>query len=326
MNYEIFDEAYYLAKYPWVLPGITQGAVKSGLDHFQRFGRAAGLTNVSRYFDEETYQSLNPDLVPLIRSASNPNAPFASGLDHFIQFGYAEGRTRVSPEYDEGFYLRNNAELQPFIQNGSFKNGYHHFIKFGSKEGRFGTSFFEPEYLDNNPDITPFVNRGVLDTGREHYEDFGRFESNRSGTFVGSRFNDNVTAIGVGGDELIGVEVGIDANRRRQYESLGVNEFDILTGGPGGDLFVLGVPASSRNLSPTPLYLGNGQATIRNFDINDDFIQLQGSSLDNYRLIPVGANLSIQTRFGDVVGVIEGGANLNLTVQGTLSNSTFLIG
>lgn len=326
-NYDIFDEQYYLSQYGFVKDAVAQGLVSSGLEHFQKYGQAAGLTKISRYFDENTYLAGNPDLTPFVRTV-NPNAPFASGLDHFIQFGYDEGarRTQVSPEYNEDFYLRNNSELLPFIQNGTFKSGYQHFIKFGSKEGRFGTSFFEPEYLKQNPNLLPFINSGALKTGRDHYFQFGQFEANRSATFVGTRSNDVLTGVGVGIVELVGVEVGVDPSGNRQYESFGTNEFDVLTGSPGTDNYVLGVPATSGNAVPTSLYLGNGQATIRNFDIVNDFIQLQGSSLTNYSLVPVGSNLSIQTRFGDVLGVIEGGSNLSLTVQGVLPNGTFLIG
>ncbi|WP_445246334.1 calcium-binding protein [Microcoleus sp. OTE_8_concoct_300] len=325
MNYDIFDEQYYLSQYPWVKPAIDAGSIKSGLEHFQKYGQAAGLTKVSRYFDEATYLAGNPDIAALVRTPSNPNAPFATGLDHFIQFGYEEGHTPVSPEYNEDFYLANNSELRSFIgANAAFKSGYQHFIQFGAKEGRFGTSFFEPEYLRKNPDIVPFVNSGNLKTGREHYFNFGRSEASRSATFVGTRGNDILTGIGVGNNELIGVEVGIDRIGNRQYESFGTNEFDVLTGGPGVDTFVLGVPATATN-SPIPLYLNNGQATIRNFNAADDLIQLSGTSLSTYDLTPVGNNLSIQ-RFGDVLAVIEGGGSLNLVFQQSNSNSTFLIG
>ena len=327
-NYAIFDEEFYLASYPWVKPAIDAGIIKSGREHFERFGREGGLTKVSRYFDENAYLAGNPDIAPFVRTV-NPNGPFASGLDHFIQFGYDEWqrRTQVSPEYNEDFYLANNSELRSFIgPNAPFKSGYQHFIQFGAKEGRFGTSFFEPEYLRENPEIVPSINSGTLRTGREHYFNFGKNEPNRKATFVGSRSNDILTGVGVGTTELIGVEVGIDPRGNRQYESFGTNEFDVLIGSPGADIFVLGVLATAGNVTPTPLYLGNGQATIRNFDIQNDFIQVQGTSLSSYNLAPVGSNLSIQTRAGDVLGVIEGGANLGLIFQESNGNGTFLIG
>jgi hypothetical protein len=324
MNYDIFDEQFYLASYPWVKPAIDAGIVKSGLEHFEKFGQAAGLTKVSRYFDEATYLAGNPELAPFVRTV-NPNAPFASGLDHFIQFGYEEGRTRVSPEYDEAFYVANNRDLLPFIQNGTFKDGYQHFVKFGAKERRFGTSFFETEYLKKNPDIVPFVNSGTFTTGREHYMKFGQFEPSRSATFVGTSGNDILTGIGVGNTELIGVEVGIDPQGNRQYESFGLEESDVLIGGPGRDTFVLGVPATSGNPTPRTLYAGpTGTATIRNFDKDNDKIQLEGLPA-NYTTSGGGNEFLILSPRYETIGIIEGGGNLVVSTIQPKGDGTFYL-
>jgi hypothetical protein len=327
-SYAIFDEPYYLAQYPWVKPAIDAGIIKSGREHFEKFGQAGGLTKVSRYFDEETYLSQNPDIAPFVRTPNNPNAPFASGLDQFIQFGYEEGRTRVSPEYNEDFYLANNRDLVPFIQNGTFKNGYQHFIQFGAKEGRFGTSFFESEYLRNNPDILPLVNSGALKTGREHYFNFGKNEPNRSATFIGTSGNDTLTGIGVGNVKLIGVtsSAGFGAG---VSGSDGSNEFDTLIGGPGADTFVLAQPVFTSRvfvIGYKTFYIGPGFATIRNFTQGQDSIQLARSSFNNILVFPINNNrdLAIQTnRLSDFNGVtssfdtlavIEGGGNLKLNL------------
>jgi len=343
-NYEIFDDPYYLAQYPWVKPAIDAGIIKSGREHFEKFGQAGGLTKVSRYFDEETYLAQNPDIARLVRSPNNPNAPFASGLDQFIQFGYEEGRTRVSPDYNEDFYLANNPELVPLVQNGTFKNGYQHFIKFGNKEGRFATSFWEPKYLIDNPDIAPFVNSGALKTGREHYFKFGQFEQRRSATFVGSRGNDILTGVGVGNVELIGVEVG-SLNSNPRTESDGSNEFDTLIGSTGRDKFVFGEVLLSSRLNILGIktyYIGPGFATIRNFTQGQDRIELSGSSLDRYILVPTNNNRDLaiqtnglssfnqngvsQTSRGDTIAVIEGGGNLKLNLLPQSSFATLLIG
>ena len=327
-NYDIFDEQYYLTQYPWVKPAIDSGIIKSGREHFEKFGQAGGLTKVSRYFDEETYLAQNPDIAPLVRSPNNPNAPFASGLDQFIQFGYEGGRTRVSPEYNEDFYLANNSELRSFVQNGTFKSGYQHFIQFGNKEGRFATSFWEPRYLINNPDIAPFVNSGALITGREHYFKFGQFEQRRSATFVGSPDNDILTGVGVGNVRLMGVEVDYAG----ASESDGSNEADTLIGGPGRDTFVLGeiLLGSKLGIGGTKtFYIGPGFATIRNFTQGQDRIELSGDSLDNYILVPTNNNRDLviqrkglpfaqngvsQTSPSDTIAVIQGGGNLKLNL------------
>ena len=80
MNYDIFDEQYYLTSYPWLKPAIDAGIIKSGREHFEKFGQPAGFTKISRYFDEATYLAGNPDLRPFVKTV-NPNAPFATGLD-----------------------------------------------------------------------------------------------------------------------------------------------------------------------------------------------------------------------------------------------------
>ncbi|MEG4485986.1 calcium-binding protein [Microcoleus sp. D2_18a_B4] len=335
-NYDIFDEPYYLAQYPWVKPAIDAGIIKSGREHFEKFGQAGGLTQVSRYFDEETYLSQNPDIAPLLRTPNNPNAPFATGLDHFIQYGYEEGRTRVSAEYDEAFYVANNRDLLPFIQNGTFKTGYQHFIQFGIKDGRFGNSFFESEYLQKNRDIVPFVNSGALKTGREHYFKFGSSDPSRSATFVGTSGNDIITGSGVGNAELIGLEVGVEPHYgARLYESYGSNEFDTLIGGIGRDKFVLGEEqAFARNVPfrAAQFYLGPGFATIRNFTQGQDSIDVVLGTSDQLLVFPINNNrdLAIQwkgfpmfengvsvpsTSPFDTIAVIEGGGNLSLNLS-----------
>ena len=353
-NYDIFDEQYYLSQYPALRTAIEQGIIKSGRDHFERFGQATGLTRVSRYFDESTYLEQYPDLAALIRTPNNPNAPFASGLDHFIKYGYEQGLTGVSPNYDEAFYLANNRDLLPFIQNGTFTDGYQHFINFGSKEHRSGTSFFETEYLLSNPVLFELISSGALTTSREHYFKYGQFETSRSATFVGSPGNDILTGIGIGNVELIGVELGLVAEGGavgrgyiRDYESDGSNEFDTLIGGSGRDKFVLGDSIRINRAGETKtqtLYIGEGFATIRNFTKGQDSIQLLDNfppSLDNFLVFPINNNrdLAIQTnglrvvkngvteisRF-DTLAVIEGGGNLSLNLLPGSGSSTVLLG
>jgi hypothetical protein len=320
-NYDIFDEKYYLAQYPWLKPAIDAGTIKSGREHSEKFGQASGLTKVSRYFDEATYLAGNPDIAALVRTANNPNAPFATGLDHFIQFGYEEGRSRVSPDYDEAFYLANNRNLEPLIQNGTFKSGYQNFIQFGIKDRESGisfletgyfqtqpsiqqpfpqvkygqsiaTSFLEVGYLQNNLDVLPVVQSGALKTGREHYFNFGKDEPSRSATFVGTSGNDILTSFGVGKVELIGVEVGLYPGNFRVNnvvaESTGSDEFDTLIGGSGSDTFMLSnAYLDTPRFSPVTqeFYRGPGFAIIRNFTKGQDSIQLGAtvnSSTDSY--------------------------------------------
>jgi len=317
MNYDIFDEQYYLSQYPWLKPAIDAGIIKSGREHFEKFGQAGGLTAVSRYFDEQTYLAQNPDIVLSIRNSSNPNAPFASGLDHFIQFGYEEGRTRVSLDYDEAFYLKRYPVLAPFVENGTFKSGFEHFVKFGSKEGLYANTFFESEYLLQNPAVAPAVKAGDFKTGGEHYRKFGQFEPDRTATFFGTSGHDILTGFGVGNVDIIGVPLDVETNGKRRYQSNGSDEFDTLIGGSSSDTFVLGrtfLTTTNRGqlLSVDELlYQGPGFATIQNFTKGQDRIQLAFGY--QYSIFPINNNrdLAIQVS-SDTLAVIEGGGNLSL--------------
>ncbi|NJK73173.1 MAG: calcium-binding protein [Richelia sp. CSU_2_1] len=327
-NYDIFDEQYYLSQYPWLKPAIDTGIIKSGREHFEKFGQAAGLTRISRYFDEDTYLDRNPDIAPFVRNANNPNAPFATGLDHFIKFGYEEGRSRVSPDYDEVFYLKRLPELAPFIENGTFKSGFQHFIKFGKTEGRYGTSFFEPRYLSDNPDVAAVVQAGGLKTGREHYLKFGQFEANRYAVFTGTNGNDNVTGFTAGTNQIVGLQVALATTGRginkNKYDALKLDEitrepfrttteFDTLIGTAGSDYFILGDFAPNQRqgmITPVSFYAGSGEARIVNFEKGKDYIQVAGN-LNPLTITPSGGDLLIQTA-GDTLAIIQGGANLNL--------------
>ncbi|WP_333256577.1 MULTISPECIES: hypothetical protein [unclassified Microcoleus] len=323
-NYAIFDEQYYLSQYPWLKSAIDAGVINSGKEHFEKYGQAGGFTAVSRYFDEETYLAQNPDIAPLVRTANNPNAPFASGLDHFIQFGYEEGRTQVSPDYDEAIYLKRYPVLVPFVQNGTFKSGLDHFVQFGAKQNLYANTFFEPEYLLKNPDIAAAVKEGVFKTGGEHYRKFGQFEQTRPATFVGTKGTDIVTGFGVGQVEIIGIQVSLNAAGDRVYEkpsgfpSPPVN--DTLIGGQGTDTFLLGV-GDFDAVNGGNFYGGvsnSNYATIKNFNPQADKINLAGTR-GNYLFnnTPNGDfRISVvPIRAFAPVGIVEGGANMPFLVN-----------
>ena len=303
MNYDIFDETYYINQYSVVREAVESGSVKSGLDHFQQYGQKLGLTEVSRYFDEDYYLSNNPEVAAAVKAGV-----FASGLDHFIQDGYDNGRTLISPDYDETFYFKRHPELGIFVENRTFKSGLQHFIKYGIKEGRYATPFFEPEYLIKNPDIAAAVKAGIFKTGGDHYRQYGQFESTRSATFVGTSGSDLVTGFGLGKIELIGLQVALDAQGNRIYESTGDGEEDTFVGTKGSDSFILG--NSIGNFYG--INFGRTRALIKNFDPTADNIQLFGKRQNYFFSRSRNNSLQIFAFPGSTTnvsfGTIEGGA------------------
>jgi hypothetical protein len=277
-NYDIFDENYYLSKYPFVQQGIDRGIISSGKEHFEKFGQKLGFTEVSRYYDENYYLANNPAVAAAVSSRV-----FASGLDHFIQFGWEQGLVNTSPDYDESFYLKRYPVLAPFVQNQTFQSGFEHFIKFGAQESLYANTFFEPEYLLKNPEVAAAVKAGDFKTGGEHYRKFGQFEPTRSATFVGTKGSDVVAGFGVGKVEIIGIQVSLDAAGNRVYEKNLTNfsdiDIDTLIGSQGSDTFVLGV-GERFDTNGGVFYLGRfgrGEPIIKNFDQQTDAIQLAGT-------------------------------------------------
>lgn len=314
-KYDIFDENYYLTKYPFVQQGIDRGIVSSGKEHFEKFGQKLGLTEVSRYYDENYYLANNPAVAAAVRSGA-----FASGLDHFIQFGWEQGLVNTSPDCDESFYLKRYPVLAPFVQNQTFKSGFEHFIKFGVKEGLYANTFFEPEYLLKNPDVAAAVKAGVFKTGGEHYRKFGQFEPSRSATFAGTKGSDVVAGFGVGKVEIIGIQVSLDAAGNRVYEKNTSTPIDLdtLIGSQGSDTFVLGVGEVS-DTNGGVFYQGRfggiGEPIIKNFDRQTDAIRLAGTR-GFYGFSPtitMKGDFRITTGSGrGTAGIarIEGGANI----------------
>lgn len=143
--------------------------------------------------------------------------------------------------------------------------------------------------------------------------------------------NDNLYG-GIGNDTLNGVANSPDPVTTTSFRRPGAGEKDTLTGGPGDDVFELGVLWSFSNLPPVPidLYLdgsssGNaGFALITDFNTATDKILLANRPRD-YFLSPVlvdggaAGDIGIFARnsgSGDLIAVIRN-APTNLSLAGT---------
>lgn len=278
MSYLLFDDRYYIDRNPDIRQAIGGGAFSSGLEHFQDFGiREVGRElTVSPFWtpqQEQLYLQLNPDVNSAVRRGQ-----VASGLGHFILFGEQEGRAGgvfnlpPSPSYfNEGYYLARHRDL-----------------------GR------------------PYA-AGVISSGLDHFTRFGQYESGRRALFSGSGGNDAIAAFGLN-TQITGVsyevsDASTEGEPRIRPVSTGVGEQDILIGGPGRELFLLGTGNEG-------FYEGQGLndfAIVRNFDLQGDRLRLNGSP-NEYSLvlgssgIPVATPqaVSILTSAGDLVAVVEG--------------------
>ena len=124
---------------------------------------------------------------------------------------------------------------------------------------------------------------------------------------------DDILIAESGSDTLSG-DMGNDTLVGATPLSSASGEIDVLTGGNGGDLFVLGD-------SQQDYYTATGSnAVITDFNPAEDLIQLHGAVSD-YNLVTDGNNINLLLN-SELIAVIEGGATLGLS----LNSSSFVYG
>ncbi|MEG4213430.1 peptidoglycan DD-metalloendopeptidase family protein [Microcoleus sp. S13_B4] len=141
-------------------------------------------------------------------------------------------------------------------------------------------------------------------------------------TLYGRSTND--TLIGNGGNDTLYGETGNDYlnggagnDYLDGYASFNSPDFDTLEGGTGADTFVLG------NTRQGMFYLGNGQATILDYNFRDDYIQLRGNA-SQYRLTRQGNDTLIQTTGGDTLALVKNVPDLSFNVTSSRRDFNFV--
>lgn len=84
----------------------------------------------SWYFDPVWYLERFPDV-----AADIARGRYCSGLHHYLS---NETPCEFDPQasFTEAAYLQRHSDILPSIHNGTFRNGYDHFVRFGALEGR----------------------------------------------------------------------------------------------------------------------------------------------------------------------------------------------
>lgn len=180
---QLVDEDFYLEQYPDVADALINNLISSAEEHFRTSG--ANERRVPHaFYDEDLYLLANPDVKAVVESGA-----IASGIQHYLSFGFSEGRDsfamnveigglQISKLFDETFYLNQLPDIATVVSQGSFANGYEHFLRFGIAEGRSPSLYYdETLYLSLNPDVQNAVNNGSFQSGLEHYLLTGHIEN-----------------------------------------------------------------------------------------------------------------------------------------------------
>ncbi|MEM6501616.1 MAG: hypothetical protein AAF685_07245 [Cyanobacteria bacterium P01_C01_bin.89] len=332
----LFDEAFYLQSYPDVAAAVAAGQIPSGLAHFLGSGLQEGRTLISRFYrrgdGEARYLAANPDVAAVVASGG-----LASGLQHFLGVGESEGRSLFPGAFDEQWYRDRYPDIREAIAQGVFTSGLEHYLAFGRDEVRSVSPLFELGYFTINGDVRDFRdNGGSFLSAADHFAVSGQ-QGGRPATFSGTRGND--TVVGTAAiDTLSGVEVdagtcfsggSVTGGQCREYDSIGVNEQDVLIGGTGADSFELGYLRSGRLGEVNVLfYVGNGDedfARIQNFDTAMDRLLLPPNTgavppaflppgvepQPLYTLEARPGGVHVTSGSGDLVAILEGVSNPN---------------
>lgn len=157
----LFDQEFYLAKYPDVAQTLESGEFDTAFDHFIEIGQVSGY-EPNALFDTPYYQEANPDLAAQIEGG------FLTPVEHFINYGQFELR---SPNllFDPGYYLEQYPDVKGGFLRGEI-NPFEHFFLYGQYEARnpsiaFDTNFYQTRY----PEILSELESGLYNTLFEHF-------------------------------------------------------------------------------------------------------------------------------------------------------------
>ena len=183
----VFDESWYLRRYPDAAEMVAAGTVESGFDHFCRDGfrerrphwlydRDLALRGgpapddpydallrhggpAHRLFDAEFY------------AASAPGADPAFAYAHYLgRLGLEQPEPRGSPLFDPAWYLERHPAAAEAVARGGRRCALDHYLT-NDAPAEFDPlpQFSEAFYLAQNPDVAAAVRTGDVRNGYAHF-------------------------------------------------------------------------------------------------------------------------------------------------------------
>src|SRR5271165_181287 len=132
-----FDAPWYLRTYPRVRGKLINLDDAAVLAYYRDFGQQQGHSP-NPLFDEAFFLSSLPGAVERVRAGDAE-----SGFDLYCRSGGRQGRPHWL--FDEAQYRGRHPDLaDATLAANALVNGYDHFLRYGAREGRIGSPFFDP--------------------------------------------------------------------------------------------------------------------------------------------------------------------------------------
>ncbi len=158
----LFDPETYLANFDAAdVPAVRQAGV---FQHYlDRLERGEPELRTSIYFDPDWYRRRYPDVARSIAEGR-----WKSALHHYLcndkptDFDPLEG-------FSEAHYLGNDPGLRTVVADRHFRNGYMHFLRFGTRELRAPSASLDLAWYADQPTVRADIDRGLAADAFTHW-------------------------------------------------------------------------------------------------------------------------------------------------------------
>ncbi|MGL4374935.1 MAG: beta strand repeat-containing protein, partial [Microcoleaceae cyanobacterium] len=136
---DIFNEDLYLELNPDVAEEVKKGKFKNGKEHFKKFGKEE-----KREFSLFVSSSILWEN-QIVKEAVD-KGEYKNPIDYFLQVGQYNVSLEFSIFFSSQEYLAKNPDIKANLDKGDIKSPLEQFVKFGIKEGRQFSDFFDSEF------------------------------------------------------------------------------------------------------------------------------------------------------------------------------------
>jgi GT2 family glycosyltransferase len=158
----MFDEAWYLDRYPDVVRKLETHDYIGALDHFLEIGALEGRIG-SPFFDADWYLSVYRSL-----AGGSDQTRYLDAITHYLTAGVAE-HNNPNFLFDEVWYTREYG-IAASLAAGEYVNAYHHFLVEGAAKTYSPSPLFQEEwYRHEYPDVGAAIGSGMLPSGYHDY-------------------------------------------------------------------------------------------------------------------------------------------------------------